>query len=184
MKTNLKPTTNPDFLIAWLNTLSNPTKMSACLEQTGHYGFQISKALHQLNIHSLFLVNPRQIKAFGQQKLRRNKSDTADAKLIARFVQSEHMELRPWQPRSIENERITELSRYAESIVRELAKLKTKYEAASEPSLSNGASKQQKKKSQTFVIVSTKSSIQKKFSKQITSSFPPSLELVKSPAKS
>ena len=170
MKTNLKPTTNPDFflgidvgktdlfchlldsnkstaqrfdntqagisnLIAWLNTLSNPTKMSACLEQTGHYGFQISKALHELNIHSLFLVNPRQIKAFGQQKLRRNKSDTADAKLIARFVQSEHMELRPWQPRSIENERITELSRYAESIVRELAKLKTKCEAAREPSI-------------------------------------------------
>ena len=29
------------------------------------------------------------------QKLRRNKSDTAGAKLIARFIKSEHLELRP-----------------------------------------------------------------------------------------
>ena len=122
-------------LINWLTKQGKPNQITACLEQTGHYGFQIAKALHKLNIHRLFLVNPRQIKAFGQQKLRRNKSDTADAKLIARFAQSEHLELRPWQPRSIENERITELSRYAESIVREVAKLKTKYEAAREPSI-------------------------------------------------
>jgi len=122
-------------LIAWLNSHSSASKMSACLEQTGHYGVNISKALYQHKIHSLFLVNPRQIKAFGQQKLRRNKSDTADAKLIARFLQSEHSELRDWQPRTIEHEKITELSRYAESIVREVAKLKTKYEAAREPSI-------------------------------------------------
>lgn len=117
-------------LIDWLQKEGSPSQISACLEQTGHYGMNIAKALHQLQIHSLFLVNPRQIKAFGQQKLRRNKSDTADAKLIARFLQSEHPELRPWKPRSTENEKVTELSRYCESIVREIAKLKTKCEAA------------------------------------------------------
>ena len=122
-------------LLAWLDSQGAPIEITACLEQTGHYGFKVSKSLHQHQIHSLFLVNPRQIKAFGQQKLRRNKSDTADAKLIARFLQSEHAELRPWQPRSIENERITELSRYTESIVREVAKLKTKCEAAREPAI-------------------------------------------------
>lgn len=122
-------------LISWLEKIATPIELTACLEQTGHYGIKVAKALHQHLIHSLFLVNPRQIKAFGQQKLRRNKSDTADAKLIARFLQSEHSELRPWKPRSIENERITELSRYAESIVREVAKLKTKCEAARETSI-------------------------------------------------
>lgn len=122
-------------LVAWLKTFAAPIEFTACLEQTGHYGFKIAKALHKHQIHSLFLVNPRQIKAFGHQKLRRNKSDTADAKLIARFLQSEHSELRPWQPKSIENERITELSRYSETIVREVAKLKTKCEAAREPSI-------------------------------------------------
>lgn len=122
-------------LLTWLKKLSNPTLISACLEQTGHYGIDISKALHKLQIQSLFLVNPRQIKAFGQQKLRRNKSDTADAKLIARFLQSEHSELRPWHPKPIENDRITELSRYTETIVQEVAKLKTKCEAAREPAV-------------------------------------------------
>ena len=117
-------------LITWLKQLAEPDLISACLEQTGHYGIDIAKALHDLQIHSLFLVNPRQIKAFGQQKLRRNKSDTADAKLIARFLKSEHADLRPWDPRPIENERITALSRYSESVVREVAKLKTKCEAA------------------------------------------------------
>ena len=122
-------------LITWLKQLAEPDLISACLEQTGHYGIDIAKALHDLKIHSLFLVNPRQIKAFGQQKLRRNKSDTADAKLIARFLKSEHADLRPWDPRPIENERITALSRYSESIVREVAKLKTKCEAAREPAI-------------------------------------------------
>ena len=122
-------------LIDWLNQQGAPIEITACLEQTGHYGLQIAKALHHLQIHSLFLVNPRQIKAFGQQKLRRNKSDTADAKLIARFLQAEHSDLRSWEPRSIENERITELSRYSESIVREVAKLKTKCEAVREPAI-------------------------------------------------
>jgi len=122
-------------LLTWLQKFATPSVISACLEQTGHYGIDIAKALHKLRIHSLFLVNPRQIKAFGQQKLRRNKSDTADAKLIARFLQSEHSELRPWQPKPIENERITELSRYSESIVQEVAKLKTKCEAAREPAV-------------------------------------------------
>jgi len=122
-------------LLSWLERLGAPIEITACLEQTGHYGFKVSKALYQHQIHSLFLVNPRQIKAFGQQKLRRNKSDTADAKLIARFLQSEHSDLRPWEPRSAENERITELSRYSESIVREVAKLKTKCEAAREPAI-------------------------------------------------
>lgn len=119
-------------LTVWLSKTALPIEISACLEQTGHYSLKVAKALHEHQVHSLFLVNPRQIKAFGQQKLRRNKSDTADAKLIARFLESEYAHLRPWSPPTIENERITELSRYAESIVREVAKLKTKLEAARE----------------------------------------------------
>lgn len=122
-------------LITWLEKTAALTELTACLEQTGHYGIKISKALHEHQINSLFLVNPRQIKAFGEQKLRRNKSDTADAKLIARFLQSEYSELRPWEPRRIENEQITELSRYSESIVGEVAKLKTRCESAREPAI-------------------------------------------------
>lgn len=117
-------------LITWATKLAPPQQLSACLEQTGHYGKLVAKALFEANILSLHLVNPRQIKAYGSQKLRRNKSDTADAKLIAQFLKSEHGDLISWQPQSADNEKVTQLSRYAESMTRDNAKLKTKCEAA------------------------------------------------------
>lgn len=75
-------------LISWVKKTAEPQQLSACLEQTGHYAKPVAKALHELDINSLYLVNPRQIKAFGNQQLRRNKSDTADAKLIAEFIEA------------------------------------------------------------------------------------------------
>ena len=116
-------------LLTWLKTNSDTDSLSACLEQTGHYGKAVAIALHQLNILSLHLVNPRRVKAYGNQKLRRNKSDTADAKLIAQFLKSEQGDLINWEPQPIDNEKVTGLSRYAESITRDNARLKTKCEA-------------------------------------------------------
>ncbi len=116
-------------LIAWLSKLTTPESLLACLEQTGHYGQATAHALHDLGVQSLFLVNPRQIKAFGNQKLRRNKSDTADARLIARFLQAEHSELRPWSPLPANHQKVKELSRYADSLTQDIARFKTKLEA-------------------------------------------------------
>ena len=81
------------------------------------------------------MVNPRCIKAFASRKLRRNKSDSADARLIAEFARTEHFDLRPWAPQPPENEEITELSRYAESLTTDNARLKTKCEAALNPTI-------------------------------------------------
>lgn len=120
-------------LLTWIKTNSNTDSLSACLEQTGHYGKAVATALHQLNILSLHLVNPRQVKAYGNQKLRRNKSDTADAKLIAQFLKSEQSNLINWEPQPLDNEKVTELSRYAESMTRDNARLKTKCEATTKP---------------------------------------------------
>jgi hypothetical protein len=49
-------------------------RLRACLEQTGHYGDAIAEALHGSGLAALHLVNPQRTKAFGMQKLRRNKS--------------------------------------------------------------------------------------------------------------
>ena len=125
------------LLIKWLRKTVIISQLSACLEQTGHYGDNIATALHKLPVSSLHLVNPQRIKAFGMQKLRRNKSDTADAKLIARFLKSEHAELRPWHPRSPNQQRITELSRYADSLTQDTARLKTKLAAESKGTIFN-----------------------------------------------
>jgi transposase len=120
------------LLIKWLQKLAKPAYLSACLEQTGHYGDAIAVALHDMQIAGLFLVNPQRIKAYGMQKLRRNKSDTADAKLIARFLKAEHLELRPWQPRSDTQQQITAFSRYADSLTQDTARLKTMLESQTE----------------------------------------------------
>lgn len=122
-------------LIAWLSKATASQTLFACLEQTGHYGDTIAQALHDLASGSTFVVNPHRIKAFGMQKLRRNKSDTADAKLIARFIKSEHLELRPWQPKTISQQRITALSRYADSLTQDAARCKTMLESQSDKTI-------------------------------------------------
>ena len=120
-------------LIDWLKKHATLSEISACLEQTGHYGKLVSKALFEARLDAIYLVNPRRIKAYGNQKLRRNKSDTADAKLIANFLKSEHLDLIQWAPQSLDREEVTELSRYADSITQDTARLKTKCEAVSSP---------------------------------------------------
>ncbi len=98
------------MLIAWVRKIAKPQQLSACLDQTGRYAKAAAKAAYELNIldvYLLYLVNPRRIKAHGDQKLRRNKSDTADAKLIAEFLESKSKKLVAWTPTSIDNEKVT-----------------------------------------------------------------------------
>ena len=123
------------MLIAWLSKITHSRPFAACLEQTGHYGDGIAQALYDTQPSGIYQVNPHRIKAFGMQKLRRNKSDTADAKLIARFIKSEHLELRPWQPKPSDQLRITVLSRYAESLTQDAARCKTMLESQTEKTI-------------------------------------------------
>jgi len=118
-------------LIKWLSIHADLNQILACMEHTGIYGKLVSKALFDAKVGGVFLVNPRRIKAYGNQKLRRNKSDTADAKLIANFLKSEYDDLLFWSPQSPDCEQITELSRHADSITKDTARLKTKCESIS-----------------------------------------------------
>ena len=58
----------------------------ACLEATGTYGDALARFLHA-NGHTVSVVNPAQIKAFGGTQLSRTKTDKADAGRIAQFCQ-------------------------------------------------------------------------------------------------
>lgn len=124
------------LLIAWLLKATASQSFVACLEQTGHYGDAIAETLYKIETTGIYLVNPQRIKSFGMQKLCRNKSDTADAKLIARYIKSEYLELRPWQPKSLVQQRITTLSRYADSLTQDNARLKTMMEAMPDKTIS------------------------------------------------
>jgi transposase len=78
----------------WLHKLKVPP-VHACLEATGSYGEDVALFLHEAG-HRVSVVNPARIKGFAQSELARNKTDKADAALIAHFC----LEKRPeaWHP--------------------------------------------------------------------------------------
>ncbi len=120
-------------LTEWLESIADRSHTIACLEQTGAYSKAVASRLVAAQLSRVHVVNPRCIKSYASRKLRRNKSDTADARLIAEFARAEQFDLRPWTPQPPENEEITELSRYAESLTADNARLKTKCEPVTNP---------------------------------------------------
>ena len=81
-------------LQAWLGSFSLPS-LHVCLEATGSYGDAVALFLHQRG-DVVSLVNPLRIKGYAGSKLQRNKTDKADARLIAEFCAKENPS--PWTP--------------------------------------------------------------------------------------
>ena len=74
-------------LSAWLAKQKVPG-VHACLEATGSYSEALALYLHEQG-HTVSVVNPLRIKAFGQSELMRNKDDRPDASLIRRFCEKQ-----------------------------------------------------------------------------------------------
>lgn len=85
----------------------------ACLEATGRYGEGVAYDLHERG-YQVSVVNPARIKAYGQSRLSRNKTDRQDAKLIAHFCASQKPTL--WTPPSAEIQELQALARRLESL--------------------------------------------------------------------
>lgn len=80
----------------------------ACLEATGGWSEELAADLQEHG-HTVSIVNPVAIKAFGQSELSRTKTDKADAALIARFCAA--MRPEPWEPPSPVEQRLQQLAR-------------------------------------------------------------------------
>lgn len=87
------------------------TEVQVCLEATGHYGEAVAEYLYRCG-HQVSVVNPARIKRYGESKLHRNKTDKADAALIAEFCMKEEPAL--WQPLSPEVKHLRALIRRLE----------------------------------------------------------------------
>ena len=87
-------------LITWVNKMVGNATVHTCMEATGHYTRLASQTLAKAFNGQIYVTNPRQIKAFATRRLRRNKSDKADAKLIAQFLIAEKHELTEFIPKS------------------------------------------------------------------------------------
>ena len=81
-------------LSAWIKT-NKASQAHVCLEATGQYGDGVAEYLYQQG-HPVSVVNPARIKHYGNSKLRRNKTDKADAGLIALYCAMEKPLL--WSP--------------------------------------------------------------------------------------
>jgi transposase len=75
-----------DALCEWLdrNEAKDP---HICMEATGIYGDALSYYPVDRN-YKVSVVNPVQIKGFGQSEFSHTKTDKADSKLIARFCKT------------------------------------------------------------------------------------------------
>ena len=100
-------------LSAWLAKYK-VERAHACLEATGTYGEALATHLHEAG-HLVSVINPAVIKAYGQSRLSRTKTDKADATLIAQFCS----ERRPpqWQPLPAEIRELQSLVRRLDSLM-------------------------------------------------------------------
>ena len=78
----------------WLRKQSD-SSVHVCLEATGQYGDGVSEFLFAHGF-TVSVVNPARIKHYGNSKLRRNKTDKADAQLIAEYCLREKPAI--WTP--------------------------------------------------------------------------------------
>jgi transposase len=106
------PNTEAGFaqLAAWLarHRRCADGPLHACMEATGNWGLDLAAFLHAAGI-TVSIVNPRQVKAFGESELSRNKTDRLDAALIARFCRSHQPAA--WTPPAPEMRELRELVR-------------------------------------------------------------------------
>lgn len=89
-------------------------EIHACLEATGRYGHELALWLHEQG-HKVSLINPTRIKKYGESKLQRNKTDKADAKLIADFCLTQEPTL--WTPPPVEYRELQALTRRLQMLV-------------------------------------------------------------------
>ena len=100
-------------LCGWL-TKHKALAVHICLEATGPYSEVLALYLHQQG-HTVSVVNPAQIKAFGQSELLRNKDDRPDAALIRRFC--EKQQPAAWTPPPAHFRELQALTRHLENLL-------------------------------------------------------------------
>lgn len=99
-------------LLKWFKN-RKASEVHVCLEATGAYGIAIAEHLYDHDF-KVSVVNPRQIKAFGQSEMIRTKTDLVDAGIIARFCRANKPAL--WAPPPLHIRELRALIRRRETL--------------------------------------------------------------------
>jgi transposase len=89
------------------------TALHACLEATGSYGDEIALFLFEAG-YKVSVINPAQIKSYGDSRLSRTKTDASDAALIADFCRTQQPPA--WMPPPPELRELQALLRHLEAL--------------------------------------------------------------------
>jgi transposase len=100
------------------------------LEATGTYHQPLLAALLTAEL-PVAVINPAQSSAFRKQQLGRHKTDRADARLLARFGELHHAELRRAEPQEPALARLRQLVGYRDDLVAQQTATRNRQHAAS-----------------------------------------------------
>lgn len=89
-------------------------QVHACLEATGCYAAGVAEHLHAGG-HTVSVINPARLKAFGQVTLSRTKTDRTDAALLADFCRRQQPAA--WTPPTAEHQALRALVRRRQSLL-------------------------------------------------------------------
>lgn len=106
----------------WLAT-HQPTALHACLEATSRYGDALALHLHQA-AHTVSVVNPRRIRRYADSLLVRTQHDALDARLIARFCDTQQPPA--WQPTPADLRALQDLTRARQFLVSQCQRLQNR----------------------------------------------------------
>lgn len=93
----------PADIKAWLKSMYGPVRIA--VEPTSSYHLELVEQAHTLGFE-IYLINPRQLVHYRKAVGERNKTDEADAWLLARYLDRECASLRPFKPQCAKAQRL------------------------------------------------------------------------------
>ncbi len=100
---------------AWLGSLYGPVRIA--IEPTSSYHLEVVEQAHALGLE-VYLINPRQLVHYRLAVNERNKTDPADAALLARYLVREAGSLRPFKPLCAKAQRLWALLKRRATVVK------------------------------------------------------------------
>ena len=104
------------------------------MEASGGFEEAVATLLHEEG-YSVSLVNPRRIKGYADSQLRRSKTDSADASLLARYGQREDPRL--WDPPTAAESRLRELTRARQALKKEKTRTENRLDEVGDEAVRN-----------------------------------------------
>jgi len=104
----------------WLKSLYGPVRIA--LEATSYYHLAMVEQAHQFGFE-VYLINPRQLSHYRVAVGQRNKTDPADAWLLARYLTREADSLRPFKPLCAKAQRLWALLKRRAAVTKARAQI-------------------------------------------------------------